>query len=126
MAIHSLEKASLFLDGKGAVQVVATGPDFYARVRSDASLGGTMVSLGTGSGRRSSHWEMHPAGEEILVVLGGPPIVRFEHEDGRRETLQPAIGDAVIVPRGVWHRAEGVGQILYITYGAGTTHKSDS
>jgi hypothetical protein len=31
-----------------------------------------------------------------------------------------------VIPRGAWHRAEGPpgAKILFITYGAGTTHKT--
>jgi len=129
VTIHDLEKASLFLDGSGGVAAVPTGPDFYARIRNDPTLGGTMVSLGAvSSGAPSKHWEMHPAGEEILVILAGHPRVEFEHADGRRETIETAPGKAVVVPRGVWHRAESEAgaRILYITYGAGTTHKPAS
>ncbi len=128
MTIHDLERASLFLDGKGGVQVVPNGPDLYTRVKADTTLGDTMVTLGVGSGKSSSHWEMHPAGEEILVILSGSRVIHFEHPDGRRETLNARAGEAVIVPRGVWHKTEAPegSRILFITYGRGTTHKSAS
>ncbi|MBL6854141.1 MAG: cupin domain-containing protein [Alphaproteobacteria bacterium] len=125
MGTHELVANSLFLDGLGGVAVVPTGPDFYARIKNDTTLGGTMVSLGGGHGGPGKHWEMHPAGEEILVILEGTPTVVFEHDDGREERTEACAGQAVIVPRGVWHRTDGPAgwKILYITYGAGTAHK---
>jgi mannose-6-phosphate isomerase-like protein (cupin superfamily) len=124
MCVYDLVQASLFLDGLGGVVAVPAGPNFYASIKDRPDLGDTMVSLGTGQGQ-STRWEMHPSGEEILVILEGTPQVLFEHPDGRLEALAPAPGEAVIVPRGAWHRTVGPPgwKILYITYGAGTVHK---
>jgi mannose-6-phosphate isomerase-like protein (cupin superfamily) len=122
---HRLEKERLFIDGNGGVAVVPVTPDVYTKIKDRTDLGGTLISYGVGTGAPSKSWEMHPKGEEILVILDGAPKIYFEHPDGRAESQTVSAGDAVIVPRGVWHRTEGEAgwRILYITYGAGTTHK---
>jgi len=122
---HSLESERLFIDGSGGVAAVPITPDFYAKIRNRADLGGTLISYGAGNGTPSMRWEMHPAGEEILIIMEGTPVIIFEHPDGREESKLCRSGEAVIVPRGVWHRIERTegSKILYITYGTGTTGK---
>jgi mannose-6-phosphate isomerase-like protein (cupin superfamily) len=124
MTALDLDKHGLFLDGAGGVEAVPTGPDFYEKIKAMPHLGGTMVSLGLGKGT-SKKWEMHPKGEEVLVILEGSPDVLFKHADGREEKTPTRPGQAVIVPRGVWHRTVGTPgwKILYLTYGEGTLHK---
>ncbi len=75
------------------------------------------------------HWEMHPEGEEILVLLSGDMSIVLdpgETEAGGGEstvTLEP--GQACLVPRGVWHRGivRAPSRLLAITAGEGTQHR---
>jgi mannose-6-phosphate isomerase-like protein (cupin superfamily) len=71
------------------------------------------------------HWEMHPHGEEVLVLLSGRVTMIFE-EDGLERDVELQQGRACIVPRGTWHRATVAvaGQLLAITYGRGTEHRA--
>jgi len=49
--------------------------------------------------------EMHPDGDEILVLVSGRVDLVLEEAGGpRRVALQP--GQAIIVPKGVWHVVE--------------------
>jgi mannose-6-phosphate isomerase-like protein (cupin superfamily) len=124
MSRFELETTYLGLDGAGGVAVLPVGPDFWDTIEDNPAAGGTLVTVGTGEGDWP-HWEMHPEGEEVLVLLEGSLHLTFEHPDGRRETFDPEPGATIVVPRGVWHRAErqrGV-RMLFITYGAGTTHR---
>jgi quercetin dioxygenase-like cupin family protein len=63
-----------------------------------------------------SWWERHPAGEELVLVLSGS--VRF-HVAGDDEPTVVVLsaGEATLVPRGAWHRAEIVepARILFVT-----------
>ena len=68
--------------------------------------------------------EMHPDADELLYLISGHVRVRLEHEDGDRETpLGP--GQALVVPRGVWHRIfiDEPGQLIHITPGPGGQHR---
>jgi mannose-6-phosphate isomerase-like protein (cupin superfamily) len=124
MTTFDLENTYLFLDGAGVVKATPGGAAFWRTVGENPDAAATLVTVGAGDGDWP-HWEMHPQGEEVLVLLEGSLHLTFEHPDGRRETLEPEPGATIVVPRGVWHRAErqqGV-RMLFITYGPGTTHR---
>jgi mannose-6-phosphate isomerase-like protein (cupin superfamily) len=59
--------------------------------------------------------EMHPDGDELLIVLAGTIIVEY---DSHAE-VQVGEGKAHIVPRGAWHRVipQGRCRVLYATPG---------
>ena len=86
---------------------------------------GTLVTLHGGEGAWP-HWEMHPQGDEVLVLLEGTIRLIFEYPDGQLKAFEPQPGATIVAPRGVWHWAEaqrGV-KMLFMTYGAGTTHRA--
>ena len=122
--MFGLETTYLALDGAGAVTPMEGGEAFWRNVEGSAAAGGTLVTVNGGEGDWP-HWEMHPAGEEVLVVLEGTARILFEHPDGRTQTLEMTPGVTLTVPRGVWHRALGQRRLktLFITYGAGTQHR---
>ncbi len=62
--------------------------------------------------------EMHPDGDEVLVLASGCIDVVLELPDGTR-TVRVGPGEALVVPRGVWHLIQCVepGQLLNITPG---------
>jgi mannose-6-phosphate isomerase-like protein (cupin superfamily) len=67
------------------------------------------------------HWEMHPAGDELLHVLAGRVDVELlAGSRMRRVTLRA--GDFAVVPCATWHRpiARGRAEMLHVTHGAGT------
>ena len=70
-------------------------------------------------------WEMHPAGDEVVLCLSGAMIIHQDHEDGRTETMLLGPGDYAINPPGTWHTADisGEATALFITAGEGTQHK---
>ena len=49
----------------------------------------------------SDTWEMHPSGDEILLVAGELGV---EYSDGSRRTARPEPGRGMVMPKGVWHR----------------------
>ena len=70
------------------------------------------------------HWEMHPNGEEVLLLVSGSVEVIFD--DGTTERVVPlGAGQICIVPRGVWHRfvVRQSGRMVFITAGEGTQHR---
>lgn len=70
-------------------------------------------------------WERHPAGEEVVLLLSGrADLIQQIDGEERRVALRP--GQAVVNPTGVWHTADvhEPGQILFVTPGRGTDHKS--
>jgi mannose-6-phosphate isomerase-like protein (cupin superfamily) len=70
------------------------------------------------------NWEMHPAGDEILMVLKGEMTLVFE--EGTEERLEKlTAGRLAVVPKGVWHtaRLDGPVTLLALTDGMGTEHR---
>ena len=62
--------------------------------------------------------EMHPDGDELLFLISGRVTVIFQEATGDR-TVRLAVGEALVVPRGTWHRVdiEEPSQLLHITPG---------
>jgi mannose-6-phosphate isomerase-like protein (cupin superfamily) len=117
-----LEQTYLSLDGQGQVRTHSAA-GFWESVDTNADILGTLVA-GFVSTDDWPHWEMHPAGEEVLVLLEGRMTLILDEPGGeRRVEMYP--GSTCIVPRGVWHRAlvPQVSRFLGLTYGAGTTHR---
>ena len=70
-------------------------------------------------------WEMHPAGDEVVLCLTGEMTLHQEFADGRCEAVTIGAGEYAINPPGVWHTADisGEASALFITAGAGTQHR---
>jgi mannose-6-phosphate isomerase-like protein (cupin superfamily) len=123
MPAFDLETTYLGLAGDGEVTQIPVGPDFWSTVDDNPELPATLVTVNTGEGDWP-HWEMHPKGDEVLVVLEGSlGLILDEGRGERRHDLK--VGATFVVPRGAWHRAveqRGL-KMLFITYGEGTQHR---
>ena len=64
--------------------------------------------------------EMHPDGDELLFLVSGAVTVTLELADGDR-LVELGSGDAVVVPKGVWHQitTREPGHLLHVTPGPG-------
>lgn len=71
-------------------------------------------------------WEMHPAGDEVVLCLSGRMTLHQEHADGATASVTLGPGDYAINPPGCWHTAdiEGEATALFITAGLGTQHRA--
>ncbi len=75
-------------------------------------------------------WEMHPAGDEIVILLSG--AVQFiwlgdEREDETQHLRELSeAGQFLVIPKGHWHTAKTKlhSRVLFITPGQGTQHKA--
>ena len=124
MAQFDLESTYLALNGAGRVVCLAGGPAFWANMDERPDEGGALVTVLTGEGDWP-HWEMHPRGDEVLVLIEGGLRMLFEREGGQGEVHDMAPGATLIVPAGTWHRAVNQRDVrmLFITYGEGTQHR---
>ncbi|HEY4340791.1 MAG TPA: cupin domain-containing protein [Steroidobacteraceae bacterium] len=124
----------LFLDPDGTTAPLPGGGEFWRQLMSgNASDPGIKRLMGSEKGRLLSvlntgadwtHWEMHPAGDEILFMLEGHATFVLELADGLREiTLNT--GRLLVVPKGVWHTAKvsEPSRLLAVTAGQGTQHR---
>jgi hypothetical protein len=126
---HRLEDNPIHL-GPGARAVAEppfTGMEWYAgydaRHAADGAEG-RLVSQYTFTADWES-WEMHPAGEEVVICIGGAMALILEHPDGSEERIALAAGDYAINPRGTWHTADitEMACAIFITAGEGTQHR---
>jgi mannose-6-phosphate isomerase-like protein (cupin superfamily) len=69
-------------------------------------------------------WEMHPNGDEIVVLLSGAARMVLGREERRVAHLSQA-GEFVVVPRGTWHTAQvdTPTSMLFVTPGEGTANE---
>ena len=71
-------------------------------------------------------WEIHPKGDELVVLLSGEAEMVLDEKGGKRVARLSKPGDYVVVPRGTWHTAHVSvpTRMLFVTPGEGTENKS--
>jgi len=100
------------------------GAKFWAGVEGRHDLDHGRLMGSTGQNADWNHWERHPAGDEILVLLSGELELVLDTERGEERASLKA-GQTFIVPKGVWHRGivKKPGQLMFLTPGSGTEHR---
>jgi mannose-6-phosphate isomerase-like protein (cupin superfamily) len=111
------------LDEGGGARTLEVTPDFWSRLMGGEIRVGRLMGV-LEMNRDSPGWEMHPKGEELLVMLSGAMDLVLEEEGGER-VVEMSGGAAFLVPRGIWHQLilREPGQLLFITAGEGTEHR---
>ncbi|WP_437605555.1 cupin domain-containing protein [Sorangium sp. So ce834] len=104
-------------------QELMSGDSKAADIRRVAEAGGWLVTT-FHLAEDMQQWEMHPAGDEILVLLSGASDIVLQEQGGER-VVELRAGTACKVPQGAWHRfiVREPGDMLAITYGKGTQHR---
>jgi oxalate decarboxylase/phosphoglucose isomerase-like protein (cupin superfamily) len=69
---------------------------------------------------------MHPAGDEVVVLLSGAAEMVLDRGDGKETVSLRQPGSFVIVPKGTWHTARIAEptSMLFVTPGEGTQNKA--
>ena len=117
----------LGLGAKAIAQPEFTGmswyEDYVARTAADG-MDGRLVSMHHFTKSWDS-WEMHPAGDEVVICIEGEMALIQEHDDGTSTRHTIRSGDYAINPPGCWHTAdvESEATAIFITCGAGTQHR---
>jgi len=112
------------LSPSGAASAIEVTPEFWRTIGEREELHeGRLVAVFPCKADWK-HWEMHPSGEEVLLLLSGKLTMVFD-EAGAERHVELEQGRACIVPRGVWHRVivQEPAKLLGITYGRGTEHR---
>lgn len=112
--------------GLSTSRLIPYGADFWNQLSSGGiSLSGRLtlvLEMTTDAG----HWEMHPNGDELVVLITGS--VDFVYEDSAGALVRVELREghrAFLVPQGLWHRFEvkAPGLCLFATAGEGTQHR---
>jgi quercetin dioxygenase-like cupin family protein len=110
---------SLDIDG------VPVQEDFWSRIGERTELHDGRLMMVCPETKTWDHWERHPNGDEVVMMLTGALELVLELAGGEQSlTLNPH--EAIVVPRGVWHRGivHEPGTALFITPGKGTEYRS--
>ncbi len=72
-----------------------------------------------------SSWEMHPQGDETVILLSGQVTFILQKDLGEELVSLEQPGDFVVVPKNIWHsaRTQVKTKLLFVTPGEGTQHK---
>ena len=124
---HHLLETFAVLTPSLEVNPVSVTSNLYDRLRNDFDnfKGHVLVSLHEFS-ESWPHWERHPAGDEIVILLSGKVTLRIQTRQSEEKTDLNAAGSYVIIPRGAWHLAEtrDPARMLFITPGEETEHRA--
>ena len=108
-----------------ATTLVPVGDDFWQTIHTRPELHeGRLLTAYNFPPGAWAHWERHPAGDEIVLLLSGALDLVFD-EDGRRRVVELRGRAACVIPRGVWHVgvARAASEALFLTRGQGTEHR---
>ncbi len=105
-------------------QVVGLAADGRARMveqvpgRPPKRIEGFTVGAPHLTGDAPHDGEMHPDGDELLYMISAAVTVKLELSTGD-DHIELGPGDALVVPRGVWHKItlRTPGQMIHITPG---------
>ena len=70
-------------------------------------------------------WEIHPHGDEVIVLMSGRATLLLETDAGEDAIELSKAGDVAIVPKDTWHtaRISVPTQMLFITPGEDTQNR---
>jgi mannose-6-phosphate isomerase-like protein (cupin superfamily) len=125
--IHDLARDVVVIGEGFSAAAEAGGAEFWralmAGERADVEAG-WLVTAGVHEGTWP-HWEMHPEGEELVVLMSGEITFVLDRDGEITEHRLDRPGQLVLVPRGAWHhaRAEAPAHLLFVTAGRGTQHR---
>lgn len=112
-----LSTTFVHLRSGGDAERVELTPSFWrdstAPGRYDRLVG--IFEFSTPDDLHSSTQEVHPEGDELILLVSGAIDVVLE-DDGAERAVSLEAGQAAIVPRGVWHRLvmREPGKLLFI------------
>jgi mannose-6-phosphate isomerase-like protein (cupin superfamily) len=132
-APFDLQRTYVFLEDGGRAPAIEVSEAFWHELMSGRPTSPDAALVANGAGwltavyamdRDTPSWEMHPAGDELLVLLSGAIDVVLDGRDGQRVVALTA-GASCVVPRGTWHRqiVRTPALELAVTYGKGTEHR---
>jgi mannose-6-phosphate isomerase-like protein (cupin superfamily) len=129
-AALSLLDNCIYLAMDGSMRSHAKTAELFSNAGQNPALkDGCVVALHHVSGPRDVHypvWEMHPDGDELLILASGSLSVEFREGQTKRMAPLPPQA-AFIVPAGIWHRivVDKPSVLLAVTPRHNTMHEQD-
>lgn len=118
----------LGLGGRASAQPAFTGMEWYEAYAQRAAADGVEGRLVSMYDFTSDWdvWEMHPAGDEVVVCLSGEITLIQELPDGALHSETLGAGQYLVNPAGTWHTANVpvAASALFVTAGIGTEHRA--
>ena len=104
------------------VGVIDVDENFWATIDDRTDLDDGRLVMAMPMTADWSNWEMHPEGDEVIVVTDG--VVRVHTESN--EPVIVRAPELVVMPAGTWHTMDVIepARVLTITWGAGTQHRA--
>jgi hypothetical protein len=124
-AVIDLRKTYFHFRDGGTAEPIAVTDAFWPDVMAGKiTLDGRLVTVSHQTADWP-HWEMHPEGEELVVLIRGSIDLIVERGAQVLEAKLREPGQAWLNLRGDWHRAlvHEPSDLLFITHGAGTQHR---
>ncbi len=122
----NLKSAWSVLTPQLEVLVKAVTPTLYSELDEefDRFAGHVLVSMHEFAADWPT-WEMHPAGDEIVVLVAGSATLVLRGSGGDEDVQLAEPGAFAVVPRGTWHtaRVSGPATMLFVTPGEGTENR---
>lgn len=122
-----LASSSIRLKNDASVELLEMNDAFWPRLMA-GELGDFHHEFLVSLHDFTSDWpssEVHPKGDEIVVLLSGSATFQLVMPEGIQEVRLESPGSYVFVPKGVWHTAKIAHQarMLFITAGEDTQHR---
>jgi len=124
MTSASIHSTFLRLRPDSSIEKLPVDASFWPRLM-DGKLGDFhheyLVTCSTGGSDWQS-WEIHPNGDEIVMLISGRATMILETDAGHVPVELEGPGSFAFVPRGTWHTAKlhAESVMLFITAGEGT------
>ena len=125
-----LRHASNFvvLDDNFRADVVPVTPELYQHLDEEyKDFAGHLLVSSYSFTEDWPTWEVHPAGDEFVILLSGDVELVLRGSDGDDVTRLNEPGTFAIVPRDTWHtaRVHSPAVMLFVTPGEGTENREE-
>lgn len=123
---YSIDKEFLVLDPEKQATIEPSDSSLFERIvkKYNGFKGCELISCYKFSSDWST-WEIHPNGEEIVILLSGEVMFTLQLEAGDKSIVLNRPASYAIVTKNTWHTAKTnvSTKMLFITPGEGTQHK---
>ena len=122
---QALRLASNFvvLNDEFKADTVEVTPELYERLDDEyKEIAGHLLISSYAFDDDWSTWEVHPAGDEFVILVSGDADLVLARDDGDETIRMTEPGTFVIVPQNTWHTAKirRHSVMMFITPGEGT------